>query len=68
MTLSGPISDSWIPAGISSFKMHRREKFHDWRMNWEHARLDHDGRKKKVCKIEFLDEEEGLMMSAEGFS
>ena len=29
--------------------------------------LENDGWKMKVCRIEFLDEEERLMMSAEGF-
>ena len=47
--------------------MNRRGNLHSRRNTWARARLEHDGRKIKLLKIEFLEKETGLMISAEGF-
>ena len=67
MALSGHTSYAWVPDGIISFTMHMRGKIHDQRRPWARARLEHNGLKTNIQKIEFLHKEERLIMSAEGF-
>ena len=59
--------ESWVPAGISSVMMHKTGKLHGQRKIWARVWLENDSPKMKLCNIDLLDEDEGLIMSAEGF-
>ena len=52
---------------MHGYTMNRREKFYKRRRTWVRSRLEHDERKTKVRKIEFLDKKEGSLTSEEGF-
>ena len=60
-------TETWVPARINSFMMHRAGKLHGQRKIWARVELEHDGPKMKLCNIDLLDEDEGVIISAEGF-
>ena len=55
-----------MPAGISSFRMHRIEKFHEKKSIWARVSLENDSEKMKICNIDIIDEDV-LILSAKGF-